>query len=406
MRVFIITQYFPPELGAAASRWGDYVDILVQQGHKVTVLSGMPNYPHGRRFDGYKNYWVKRETPSKNLTIIRSTVWANDRRSTFKMLGNYLSFAFSGVINAIKIRNQDLMILSSPPLFVGLISIVISSLRRFTILLDIRDIWPESVVALGGIKSKWLIKLGRLLESKVYRSANGFIFPVPSFQKYFKDHHPEQMKKPIFNLMNGVHQHFLSKSKENNAINQKDFTVLYSGNMGMAQGLEVILETASLLKDYPIKFKFIGEGVCKTELIHMAKSKGLSNVAFLDSMPREALIGEMHNSNVCLVPLKNNQLFRNAIPSKIFEIMACKKPVILGVKGEAATIIKKYNCGSIVPPEDPIALKNTIFKYFEDQDLIKLHGENGVNSVTNHLRKEVLLLSFLKQVKTSIKRLY
>ncbi|MBH11054.1 MAG: hypothetical protein CMG74_12040 [Candidatus Marinimicrobia bacterium] len=402
MRVLLIAQYFPPEIGAAASRWGDYVDILVQRGHKVTVLCGMPNYPRGKRFDGYNNLWVKRERKSSNLRIIRSAVWANDRKSTFKMLGNYLSFAFSGVINAMKIRNVDLIVLSSPPLFVGIIGMMLSSIRKYKMLLDVRDIWPESVVVLGGIKSKWLIKLGRLLESKVYRSASGYIFPVPGFQKYFKSHHPLQMKKPMFNLMNGVHEDFLVKTKETQLASQKDFTVLYSGNMGMAQGLEVVLEAASELKDYPIQFKLIGDGICKTSLIQMAKSMGLSNMTFLDSISREALISEMHNASVCLVPLKNNPLFRNAIPSKIFEIMACKKPVILGVEGEATCIIQQYNCGTVVSPENPLELKNIILKYFESKDLIIFHGNNGVRAVTEHLRKDVLLSTFLKCVNTTI----
>jgi len=402
MRVLLIAQYFPPEIGAAASRWGDYVDILVQRGHKVTVLCGMPNYPQGKRFDGYNNLWVKREKKSSNLRIIRSAVWANNRKSTFKMLGNYLSFAFSGVMNAIKIRNVDLIILSSPPLFVGIIGMILSSIRKYKMLLDVRDIWPESVVVLGGMKSKWLIKLGRLLESKVYRSASGYIFPVPGFQKYFESHHPLQMKKPMFNLMNGIHEDFLVKTKETHLASQKDFTVLYSGNMGMAQGLEVVLEAASQLKDYPIQFKLIGDGVCKTSLIQMAKSMGLSNMTFLDSISREALISEMHNASVCLVPLKNNPLFRNAIPSKIFEIMACKKPVILGVEGEAAGIIQQYNCGTVVSPENPLELKNIILKYYESKDLIIFHGNNGVRAVTEHLRKDVLLSTFLKCVNTTI----
>jgi len=402
MRVLLIAQYFPPEIGAAASRWGDYVDILVQRGHKVTVLCGMPNYPQGKRFDGYNNLWVKREKKSSNLRIIRSAVWANNRKSTFKMLGNYLSFAFSGVMNAIKIRNVDLIILSSPPLFVGIIGMILSSIRKYKMLLDVRDIWPESVVVLGGMKSKWLIKLGRLLESKVYRSASGYIFPVPGFQKYFKSHHPLQMKKPMFNLMNGVHEDFLVKTKETQLASQKDFTVLYSGNMGMAQGLEVVLEAASQLKDYPIQFKLIGDGVCKSSLIQMAKSMGLSNMTFLDSISREALISEMHNASVCLVPLKNNPLFRNAIPSKIFEIMACKKPVILGVEGEAAGIIQQYNCGTVVSPENPLELKNIILKYYESKDLIIFHGNNGVRAVTEHLRKDVLLSTFLKCLNTTI----
>ncbi len=406
MRVFLITQYFPPEIGAAASRWGDYVDILAQQGHQVTVLCGMPNYPYGNRFDGYNQYWVKREQLSPNLRVIRSGVWANDRRSTVKMLGNYLSFACTGLLNALKIRNQDIIILSSPPLFLGLIGLALSALRKTKMLLDVRDIWPESVVALGGMKSKWLIKLGRLMESKVYDAASGFIFPVPGFRNYFKRHYPTQMKKPMFNLMNGVQNDFLSNSKVNHDLNKDQFTILYSGNMGMAQGLETILDTAALLIDYPIQFKFIGEGVCKDDLVEKVRIKQLSNITFFEPMSRKTLITEIQKASLCLVPLKNNPLFTNAIPSKIFEIMACKKPVILGVKGEAEAIINKYNCGTVVAPEDPRALKNAILNYFQNNNLIKAHGENGVRAVTNHLRKEVLLFEFLKQLNTRMNRLY
>lgn len=403
MHFLLITQYFHPEIGAAASRWGDYVKLLIDKGHKVTVLCGMPNYPHGKFFDGYKNQWYKKEILSKNLIIIRSGVWANNRQSTFKLLGNYLSFVFTGLINSFKIKNYDLVIISSPPLFVGIIAIVLKKIKKCKVLLDIRDIWPESVVALGGLKSDFLLKMGLWLEMKIYNNVDGYIFPVPGFSNYFKDNFPEESKKPQFHLMNGVNEDFINKS--NKTIGNNFFTVLYSGNMGLAQGLEVIVNCAEKLVDYPINFKFIGDGIKKQELINLVQSKKLKNIKFENSLPRLKLIEEIKKASVCVVPLIDKKLFRVAIPSKIFEIMACSKPVILGVKGEAEKIIKNNNCGIIVDPENAEKLKNAVLTYYNDKSLSKIHGENGVNYVTKYMRKEYLVSEFLFQLNNKAKYL-
>ena len=403
MHFLLITQYFHPEIGAAASRWGDYVKLLIDKGHKVTVLCGMPNYPYGKFFDGYKNQWYKKEILSKNLIIIRSGVWANNRQSTFKLLGNYLSFVFTGLINSFKIKNYDLVIISSPPLFVGIIAIVLKKIKKCKVLLDIRDIWPESVVALGGLKSDFLLKMGLWLEMKIYNNVDSYIFPVPGFSNYFKDNFPEESKKPQFHLMNGVNEDFINKS--NKTIGNNFFTVLYSGNMGLAQGLEVIVTCAEKLVDFPINFKFIGDGIKKEELINLVQSKKLKNIKFENSLPRLKLIEEIKKASVCVVPLIDKKLFRVAIPSKIFEIMACSKPVILGVKGEAEKIIKNNNCGIIVDPENAEKLKNAVLTYYNDKSLSKIHGENGVNYVTKYMRKEYLVSEFLFQLNNKAKYL-
>jgi glycosyltransferase involved in cell wall biosynthesis len=403
MHVFLITQYYQPEIGAASSRWGDYVKLLIQEGHKVTVLCETPNYPKGKIYEGYRNQWYNKEILSKNLTIIRSGVWVNNRKSTLKLLGNYFSFVFSGLINSIKVKNYDLIIISSPPLFVGIIGIFLKLIKKCVILLDVRDIWPESVIALGSLKSNWLLNMGRWLEMKIYNIVDGYIFPVPGFSNYFKENFPKEFKKPQFHLMNGVDKDFITrptKTKENNF-----FTVLYSGNMGLAQGLEVIVNCAEKLVDYPINFKFIGDGIKKQELIDLVDLKNLNNIIFENSLPRLKLIEEIKKASVCVVPLIDKKLFRVAIPSKIFEILACSKPVILGLKGEAEKIIKKNNCGIIVEPENAEKLKNAVLTYYNDRSLSKIHGENGVNYVTKYMRKEYLVSEFLSQLNKKAKYL-
>ena len=174
----------------------------------------------------------------------------------------------------------------------------------------------------------------------------------------------------------------------------------------MAQGLEVIIDTAEKLLDFTIKFRIIGEGIKKQSLIDLTISKNITNVSFHDPLPRKMLIKEILNSNVCLVPLINNKLFLSAIPSKIFEIMACKRPIILGVKGEAEKIINDNTCGITVEPDSSEDYMNAILKYYKNKDLADKHGKNGVNYVTSYMQKDYLLSKFLKQLKTKERELF
>ena len=398
MHVFIITQYFPPEIGAAATRWGDYTDIMVKQGHRVTVLCEIPNYPQGIYSPGYKRQWVKREYISPNLTIIRSFTWATNRRSVIKKLGNYLIFMLSGLINALKIKNYDILIISSPPLFAGVIGAIIAKIKSIHFFLDIRDLWPESVKSLGEIKSRVFISLGRKLESFIYKSTTGFILTVPGFKQYFKEHHPSQIKKSMVELINGVSHTFIELAQQNDRIPDKKFTVLYSGNMGLAQGLETVIQAANILQKYPINFLFVGNGVKQQSLEEKSKQMDLDNVSFLPSQKKERLIQIIKKASVCLVPLKNEPLFRHAIPSKLFEYMACGRPVIVSIEGEVEKIIKRANSGLMAIPEDADSIAKQILYYYNNRQKIEEHGQNGVIYVTENVRKETLLSDALYNI--------
>ena len=398
MHVFLITQYFPPEIGAAATRWGDYTNILVKQGHRVTVLCEMPNYPIGRYFPGYKRQWVKREYISPNLTVIRSFTWATDRRSIIKKLGYYLIFMLSGLINALKIKNYDILIISSPPLFAGVIGAIIAKIKSIHFLLDIRDLWPESVKSLGEVKSRVLINLGRKLESFIYKTTTGYILAVPGFKKYFTENHPSQLKKPMVELINGVSDKFIELAQLNDRIPDKKFTVLYSGNIGQAQGLETVIQAANILQKYPINFLFVGNGVKLQSLEEKSKQMELDNISFMPPQRKEDLIQIIKKASVCLVPLKNEPLFRHAIPSKLFEYMACGRPVIVSIKGEIEKIIKRANSGLIATPEDADSIAKQILYYYNNRDEIDDHGQNGVIFVTENVRKETLLSDALYNI--------
>ena len=398
MRVLLITQYFPPEIGAAASRWGDYTNLMVKQGHQVTVLCEMPNYPKGNYFPGYNRSWVKKEIVSPNLTIIRSASGANDRKSPIKKITHYFVFMISGLFNVRKIKNHDLVIISSPPLFVGLIGVYLKKCKSVDFWLDIRDIWPESAFVLGQIKKNFFYIFGKKLESIIYDSAKGFILTVPGFREYFNKKYFLLTRKPTLNLLNGISEDFLLRSEKLKIKPDKRFTVLYSGNLGLAQGLETIIEAAKLLEKYPIDFRLIGNGVSKNKLEELVRIKKQKNVFFHDSMSRFELIKWIKKSSVCLVPLTNNPLFQTALPSKMFEYMACERPVIVGIKGEVQEIINVSKSGVLVEPENPILLSQAILNYFENTDICKSHGMNGMTYITKKLRKEDLISALMNEI--------
>ena len=404
MHVLLITQYFPPEIGAAATRWGDYVQILIQKGHRVTVLCEMPNYPLGSYFPGYKRQWVKPENVSPNLTIIRSFAWANNRSSAIKKLGHYLIFMLSGLINAFKLRNYDVLIISSPPLFVGVIGAIISKIKSIHFILDIRDFWPESVIVLGEVKSNWIINLGKKLESFIYSATKGYIFSVPGFNKHFINHYPAQLTKPMINLINGVSNTFFDLAQKYDRIPGKRFIVLYSGNMGLAQGLESVIKAAEILQKYPIDFKFVGSGVKRKELITKTEKLGLKNVVFLPVQKKEELIKLIKKASVCLVPLKNDPLFRNAIPSKMFEYMACGRPVIASISGEVEKILNSAKSGAIAMAEDANSIAESILYYYNNRGKIIEQGQNGVTYVKQNFRKEVLISHAMEKMRNAINK--
>ena len=397
MHVFIITQYFPPEIGAAASRWGDFAEILSEKNHKVTILCESPNYPNSTYFSGYSNQWVSIEQKDNNLTIIRSKAYASDRKSFIKKIAHYLVFMISAISNVKNVKNYDLLIISSPPLFTGVIGIFIKKFYKKEFWLDIRDLWPDSVLALNQLKRGRMFKYGKALERIIYKNAKGFIFPVPAFRDYLSKFSYDISNKPMIELMNGVSKNFINQASKFNDRNKK-FTVLYSGNMGLAQDLKTIIQAADLLSKYDIFFEIIGQGVCKTEIINLAKNQDIK-VRFYDSKPRKELIKSIMKSSICLVPLKDKKLFNYALPSKMFEYMACGKPVILGVDGEAKKVLNKSRSGIFVKPEDPEMLSKAILTYYNDNEKLLEHGANGLSFVTKNLEKEVLVSNLIKEVK-------
>tara|TARA_Y100001936_G_C16064923_1_gene666578 strand:- start:594 stop:1793 length:1200 start_codon:yes stop_codon:yes gene_type:complete len=398
MHVFVVTQYYPPERGAAASRWGDYVDILIKHNYKVTVLCEAPHYPNNKYYPGFKNSWLNIEKKSSSLTILRTKAFASNRKNTLKKLTHYFVFMFSAIVNSRHVKKYDILIVSAPPLFTGIVGMFIKKITKKDFWLDIRDLWPDSALELNQISKGINYSIGKKIEYYIYKSAKGFIFPVPGFKKYLSNFPKEISDKPMFELMNGVSENFLNLSKKSIIKADRKFTVLYSGNMGYAQDLKTIIECAELLNSYDIYFRFIGQGVCRNEVEYL--SRGLRDkVQFHEPVKREDLINWIKKSSVCLVPLKNLDLFKSALPSKMFEYMACEKPIIISVKGDASKLVLKSKSGIAIQPESASDLSNAILTYFSNKEKRYNDGQNGLKFVEENLKKESLILSLMESLK-------
>ena len=305
---------------------------------------------------------------------------------------------FSAIINSRHVKGYDTLIVSSPPLFTGIIGLFIKKFIKKDFWLDIRDLWPDSALDLNQISKGINYKIGKKIEYLLYKSAKGFIFPVPGFKKYLSNFPEEISEKPMHELMNGVSESFISLSKKNQNKTDKKFTVLYSGNMGNAQDLKTIVKSAEQLKDHDIHFTFIGQGVCRSEIKQLSRSLEVK-IQFHDSMKREDLIKWIKKSSVFLVPLKNKELFKSALPSKMFEYMACAKPIIVGVKGEACELVLKSKSGIVVEPENISDLSRAILDYYSNKERRDKDGQNGLKFIKENLTKESLILSFIEKLK-------
>jgi len=259
-------------------------------------------------------------------------------------------------------------------------------------------LWPDSAFELGQIKKGLVYKLGKKLELKIYNSAKGFIFPVPGFRSYLKNFSDEISRKPMLELMNGVSDDFLKESLLLETKPDKKFTVLYSGNIGLAQDLKTIIKSAKILKDHDIFFKFIGDGVCKTEIESLAKPF-LNKIDFHNPMPRKELIRHIKKASLCIVPLKDKKIFESALPSKMFEYMACGKPIIVSIRGDAEKIVNDSKAGMVIEPENAKSLSDAIMKYYLDRDRCSFEGKNGMTYITKKLSKELLISNLINEIK-------
>ncbi len=397
MHILFLSHYFPPEVNAPASRTFEHCRQWVRDGHRVTVVTCAPNHPRGKVYPGYRNRLYAREEKD-GITIVRVWTYVTANEGFLKRTLNYVSYMAAAIVAAPFIQKADIVISTSPQFFNGLAGYVVSRMKRAPWVLEIRDLWPESILAVGAIKNPFIIHLLEWLELFAYRQADRIVPVTDAFQRYIEG--KGIPKEKISVIKNGADLTLYKPVTGTNRLAeslgvQGKFVAAYLGTHGMAHHLETVLYAAQRLREYPdIVLILAGDGAERQRLAALRNELGLDNVLMLDQQPKEQMPWLWALSDVSLILLKKSDLFKTVIPSKIFESMAMEKPIILGVEGESANIVRAADAGYCIEPENAEELANRLLDLHADEALCEKLGANGRIHVSNFYDRKELAKRF------------
>lgn len=391
MNILYVSQYFPPEVCAPAIRVNEFTQEWARSGHKVRVLTGFPNHPEGVLHPDYQQKWRRGFTREdhKGVQVSRTWLLPAANRGVWGRAANYSSFALSATLaGPLVAQRRGVVIGTSPQLLVGAASYVIARSRALPFVFEVRDLWPQSIVAVGaaGVKSVLYRSLEQVANF-LYRHADRIVVDGEAKRRQLVALGVPDEKTAV--IRNGVSEDFCPEPDSDDAREARErvrkehgfgqkFVVMYIGTLGMAHGLETVLHAAERLRSHPeILFLIIGEGAEREQLLKKKEELHLPNVLFLRKQPREAIPSFLAAADVCLAPLRKREVFKTAIPSKMFEAMAAGKPVILGVEGEAKEILIDAQSGIPVPPEDPKEFADAVTLLHQDRHLREQMGRRG-----------------------------
>lgn len=364
MKILLLTQWFDPE---PTFKGLAFAKELKRQGHDVQVLTGFPNYPGGKIYEGYKLKLYQREEID-GISILRVALYPNHDSSALKRIFNYISFAFMAMIFGIfATKKADVIYAYHPPLTVGIAAVFIKFFRRTLIVYDIQDMWPDTLKATGMLNNNKILNLIGSVCKLVYRFVDHIVVLCPGFKKLLIERDvPEEKISIIYNWCDeqGLTQARPAKV-EYQQLMQNKFNIVFAGNMGKAQALDTILEVAkNVQKMEDIQFVFVGGGTETERLKQLLITENISNVIFIPRMPMAEVGGVLELSNLLLVHLKKDPLFEITVPSKTQAYMAMGKPVLMAVAGDAANLVQRAECGCVAISENVESIQQAILKIY------------------------------------------
>ena len=378
MHIQLVTHYFPPESNAPANRAIEHARAWVALGHQVTIVTAAPSHPAGKLFPGFRNSFNRSRV--EGIELIRlPTVIAPNRARGLRIVG-FLSFFFSVLFNLWRIPRADVVVSTSPQFFCGLAGRLLRR-RGMRWVLEIRDIWPESIVAVGAMKPSLIIRALEALERWAYRTADLVVVTTEAHRAHVEARGACQ---PALVIRNGVTLDLFARADGSGAAIRTAhrlgdaFVLTYLGTFGMAHGLEKVIEAAELCRDRPdIHFLLVGDGAERAALVERAERADLPNLTILPQQRREAVPAIWDATDAALVLLRDQPTFRSVLPSKMFEAMAVAKPVLLGVAGEAKQVLDEAGAGIAIPPEDALVLASAARMLADDRAAARAMGERG-----------------------------
>jgi colanic acid biosynthesis glycosyl transferase WcaI len=397
MRILYLSQYFPPEIGATQTRAYEMARYLVSAGHRVTMLTEVPNHPSGIIQPPYRGKPYQR-ADLEGIDIIRVWVKASPEKTFATRMAFYLTYMIDATLAGLVLARgrYDVLYATSPPLFVGGAALALSWSRRIPLIFEVRDLWPESAVALGEMTNPRAVTLAGKLEEMCYNRARFIVAVTEGIGQRLED---RGFGPKVALIPNGANIDLFRPEPEVGAALRAElgltgkFLVLYAGIHGLAQGLESVLEAARQLQPVSdVHFLLVGEGPKKNELLALRSRLELTNVTMLDEQPRSEMTAFLSAADLALVPLRKLEIFRGAVPSKMFDAWACGCPVLLSIDGEARQVLDRAKAGVFVEPEDAGQMASAILQLRDDPDQLRSYRENGRRFVEAHYSRQALAI--------------
>jgi len=411
LQILFLTDNFPPEVNAPASRTFEHCREWVKAGHEVTVVTGVPNFPKGRVFGGYTNYpWQREEI--EGIRVIRVITYITANEGFGRRTIDYISFMVTSCLAGLFSKRPDVLIGTSPQFFTVCSTWMVSTLRRIPFIFEVRDLWPDSIQAVNAMRSPfWLGQLKRL-EYFLYRKAALIVTLTDSFNNIITKGGVERAK--IKTVLNGVDLKRFRREPKSKELMKRyglegKFVVGYVGTHGLAHSLETILDAACLLQNQvsngDIVFLFMGDGARKQALVDETKQRSLKNVVFIGTVMKDEIVRYWSLLDVSVIHLKNDPLFESVIPSKLFESMAMGVPVLHGVKGESAGIVDREHVGLVFEPDNAEALRSAVERLKNDRARYETLRGNCLKTARHYDRRRQArkMLEYLDDVVVSEK---
>lgn len=399
MKILFITDNFPPEVNAPATRTYEHIIEWQKQGVEVTVLTCAPNFPHGKVYDGYKNKFYQKENMD-GIEVIRVWTYITSNSGFTKRVLDYVSFAFMAFGVGL-FKKQDIIIATSPQFFTTWAAYALSKVKRKPWIFELRDLWPESIKTVGAMKQGRAIDMLEKIELALYRDANRVIAVTDAFKKNLISRGIDESKIEV--VTNGSNMELFYPREKNIELLKElnlegKFIIGYIGTHGMAHSLDFIVKSIANIKDEDIHFLFIGDGAMKKTIVDIANNLKLKNVTFLNPVSKDEVPKYLSVVDVSLAPLKKEDNFKTVIPSKIFEASAMLKPTLLGVEGQAQEILEKYNAGVCFEPENKEDFIEKVLSLKNDKQVYDA-CQNGCEILANNFDRKKLAKKMLNIIR-------
>jgi len=406
MNILLLHQYYLEDDDAGGSRWNEMTKMWTEEGHHVEVIAGMV-HPNGEsKRPEYKGKYFFRKK-NEQVNIIRCHVSEAYNRNFLGRLWGYFSFVFSSLFAGVfKLsKRPDLVLVTSPPLFIGISGYVISRINKVPLVFEVRDLWPESAIDTGVVKNKLIISLSYWLESFLYSRSSLINVLTPAFEEALLNVKKVPRAKLImipnaadFSLSSELLENFDAVSFRQKLNLDDKFVITYVGAHGVANDLGQILDTAKLLEDTNVEFLLIGEGMEKERLQIRAKQLNLNNVRFINGVPKKEVFKFILASEMGTSVLKRVETFKTVYSNKTFDYMACRKPILMAIDGVSRKLVEDAGAGTFVEPERPEYFAAIIREYLAHPERLQLEGESGYRFAHANFDRRVLGKRYLEEI--------